>query len=144
MKVSEITYTGLLGTEAVHTPSGTLIRTDAPPDNQGLGQSFSPTDLTATALAACMFTIMGIKARDKGWDLQGMKAEVEKIMASDPRRISGIGIRIQMPPGDWPDSARTILQRAAATCPVALSLHPEIAVDLQWNWPAATIPAVHP
>ncbi|MBI1192691.1 MAG: OsmC family peroxiredoxin [Bacteroidetes bacterium] len=136
MKVSTVRYEGALRTKALHLPSGTIIHTDAPVDNQGLGTSFSPTDLTATALASCMFTIMGIKARDKGWDLTGMTAEVTKIMAADPRRIAGIVLDVQMPEGVWSEASRLILERAAKTCPVALSLHPEIAVDLNLHWPA--------
>jgi uncharacterized OsmC-like protein len=141
MKVSTVRYMGALRTEALHLPSGAVIHTDAPVDNQGLGSSFSPTDLTATALASCMFTIMGIKARDKGWDLTGMTASVTKIMAADPRRIAGIVLEVQMPEGEWSESSRLILERSAKTCPVALSLHPEIAVDLKLQWPA---PAADP
>lgn len=137
MKVSTVRYQGALRTEALHLPSGTAVQTDAPVDNQGMGQSFSPTDLTATALASCMFTIMGIKARDKGWELTGMTADVTKIMAADPRRIAGILLEVQMPEGDWSEKNRVILERAAMTCPVALSLHPEIQIDLQIQWPAS-------
>jgi uncharacterized OsmC-like protein len=135
MKVSTVRYEGALRTEALHLSSGTVIHTDAPPDNQGLGRSFSPTDLAATSLASCMFTIMGIKARDKGWDLTGMTADVTKIMAADPRRIAQIVLEVQMPEGDWNESSRIILERAARTCPVALSLHPDIQVDLRIQWP---------
>jgi len=135
MKVSTVRYEGALRTEALHLSSGTVMNTDAPPDNQGLGRSFSPTDLAATSLASCMFTIMGIKARDKGWDLTGMTADVTKIMAADPRRIAQIVLEVQMPEGDWSESSRIILERAARTCPVALSLHPDIQVDLRIQWP---------
>ncbi len=143
MKVSNVRYLGSLRTEATHIPSGVTFQTDAPVDNQGLGQSFSPTDLTATALVSCMFTIMGIKARDKGWDLAGMTADVSKQMATDPRRIAGILVEVTMPDGDWSAQNRVILERAALTCPVALSLHPEIVVDLKIHWeaPADTVVA---
>ena len=146
MKVSNVTYLGSLRTEALHFASGNTISTDAPVDNQGLGSSFSPTDLAATSLASCMFTLMGIKARDKGWDITGMKAEVTKIMASDPRRISEIRIEVSMPEGNWPEANRLILRRSALTCPVALSLHPDILIDLQIHWttPAGSAPQVEP
>ena len=134
MKVSTLRYEGSLQSTAVHESSGVLIRSDAPVDNQGLGQNFSPTDLCATALGTCMFTIMGIKAREKGWNLEGMKADVHKTMTSDPRRIIAIRIDVHMPKGPWSQESRQILERVARTCPVALSLHPDIEQELNLLW----------
>lgn len=128
-------YTGDLRTEAEHVKSGNKLITDAPTDNQGKGQSFSPTDMVATALGTCMLTIMGIKARDKGLNMEGAEIEVLKTMASNPRRISKLDIKIKMPPGDFSDQDKKILLAAAEACPVHKSLHPdmEITVDTIWQ-----------
>ena len=99
METASIIYNGELRTTATHVRSGTVINTDAPVDNNGKGERFSPTDLVATALGSCMLTIMGIKARDKGWNIDGTKVSVEKIMGTDPRRITGINIRFDFPAG---------------------------------------------
>jgi putative redox protein len=129
-----LTYQGDLRCEARHDPSGTLLVTDPPVDNQGRGESFSPTDLVATGLGACMFTIMGIVARRDGLDLAGARARVEKHMTSaPPRRIARIVVRFSLPAAlAAPDRAK--LERAAHTCPVALSLHPEIVQDVSFAW----------
>jgi putative redox protein len=129
-----LTYEGDLHCSAVHGPSGTVIATDAPVDNQGRGESFSPTDLVATALGACMATIMGITARRKGVPVEGMKISVKKHMAQDtPRRISALEVDITVPlPADHPE--RALLEAAAKACPVHHSLHPDIVVDIRWNW----------
>lgn len=132
--VSKVVYEGSLGTSSTHLKSGTIIRSDAPIDNQGKGKAFSPTDTVANALASCMFTIMGIKARDNGWNIEQSSAEVTKIMSSDPRRISGIKVHFQMQHQALEEKARKILERAAATCPVAYSIHPEIEVETTFNW----------
>src|SRR5580704_19040963 len=117
---STVIYEGELRTVATHLQSGTRIETDAPLDNQGKAQRFSPSDLVATALGSCMMTIMGIKARDMKIDLKGMKIEIEKIMKADPRRIGGINLTFHFPKNLLPDEKqRTILERAAHTCPVA-------------------------
>jgi putative redox protein len=141
MIVSNVTYEGNLRTRAEHLRSGQIILTDAPPDNQGLGSAFSPTDLCATSLASCMFTIMGIAARDRGWDLEGMSASVEKTMASDPRRIAAIRVSVTMPQGNWSDRDKAVLERAATTCPVAMSLHEDLAVKLEFHWPETAVPS---
>lgn len=122
--VSTVTYTGDLRTEATHQQSGNRIITDAPVDNHGKGEAFSPTDLVATALASCMITIMGIKAGDMGVDITGSAAEVTKVMSSDPRRIAEIIVAIRLP-ASLDEKARALLEAAAHTCPVAHSLHPE-------------------
>lgn len=127
-------YLGDLRVRSVHAPSGTVLHTDAPVDNQGKGESFSPTDLVATALLACMSTIMGIQGRTLGLELKGMRLSVEKHMsAQPPRRIARLVVRIDMPAG-VPADARVKLERAAAACPVHHSLHPDIVTDVAWNW----------
>jgi putative redox protein len=128
------TYEGGLRCRAVHGPSGTAIVTDAPVDNHGKGESFSPTDLVATALGACMMTIMGIVAERHGLDLAGMKAETVKEMTpSPPRRIAALKTRLTIPlPPDHPQ--RQALEQAAHTCPVHKSLHPEIDAAIEFVW----------
>ena len=135
---STVIYEGELRTVALHVASGTTIETDAPVDNQGKGERFSPTDLVATALGSCMLTIMGQKARDHKIDLKGTRIEIQKIMKSDPRRISGITLTFHLPDHlSLNEKQVTILQRAAKTCPVMLSIHPEIEVQADFNWPTA-------
>ncbi|RAJ83350.1 putative OsmC-like protein [Chitinophaga dinghuensis] len=135
MQTAEIIYQGELRTVATHLQSGTVIETDAPIDNKGLGQKFSPTDLVATALGSCMLTIMGIKARDNEWKIEGTKVSIKKIMGTDPRRIVGIDVTFDMPAGHGlGEKERTILERAAHTCPVAYSIHPDIAQNVVFNW----------
>lgn len=131
---SQVVYLGDLRTESVHTASGAKLLSDAPTDNFGKGEAFSPTDTVANALASCMFTVMGIKARGMGVDFQGAKASVTKIMQSDPRRISRVEVVVDMP-SDLDEKSRAILERTARTCPVFLSLHPEIGKDIRFNWP---------
>ncbi|MCD6065450.1 MAG: OsmC family peroxiredoxin [Bacteroidetes bacterium] len=126
MATSKVIYTGGLRTEATHLESGTVILTDAPKDNQGNGEAFSPTDLVATALASCMLSIMGIVARRENIAVEGSKAEVTKIMYSEPRRIGEIHIKIDMTANSFNDKERKLLEHAAYTCPVAKSIHPDI------------------
>ena len=130
----DICYEGGLRCEATHGPSGTTMVTDAPVDNHGKGESFSPTDLVATALGACMATIMGIVAERHQIDLKDMKIEVAKEMSTDaPRRIARLTTIIDVPlPEDHP--RREMLERAALTCPVHQSLHPEIEKPLEFRW----------
>jgi len=132
---SKVTYLGGLRTEAQHLPSQEIIITDAPKDNQGKGEAFSPTDLVATALASCMITIMGIKARDLGIDLTGTKAEITKIMGIEPRRISALQIQLTFN-SSFDSKTQTLLERAALTCPVAHSLHPDIRQEVLFIWPS--------
>ena len=130
---SKVTYTGNLRTTCEHIASGNQFITDAPLDNNGLGQAFSPTDTVATALASCMLTVMGIKA--KSWDatLDGAYAEVVKHMTSDPRRISKIEIELHMPAG-FAEKQRAILENSARTCPVLYSIHPDIEKRINFHW----------
>jgi uncharacterized OsmC-like protein len=125
---STVNYNGNLRTLCTHIESSNEIITDAPKDNQGNGEAFSPTDLTATSLAACMLTVMGIKAREMEIDLKGTKSEVTKVMIPDPRRIGTIIIKIYFPAiAQLQDEKnRDILRRTALTCPVYHSLHPDI------------------
>jgi len=125
MTTSIVRYLGELRTSSMHLQSGTEILTDAPTDNHGRGEAFSPTDLVTNSLATCMITIMAIKARDMDLELKGTTAEVTKIMAAEPRRISEIHINFEMNL-DADDKTKTILERAAMTCPVYHSLHPDI------------------
>lgn len=131
---SKIVYEGDLRTRMTHLHSGNEVITDAPLDNQGLAQAFSPTDLLATALGSCLMTIMGIKARDMKLELKGTTLEVTKIMASNPRRISEVHIIIRFPSNTFSDKEKTILENAAKTCPVAQSLHPDIKQEITFNW----------
>jgi len=131
---SKIIYEGNLRTRMTHLYSGTEVLTDAPLDNQGLAQAFSPTDLVATALGSCMISIMGIKARDMNLDLKGTEAEVTKVMASDPRRISEVRIVLKFPKNNFSEKEKTILENAARTCPVAKSIHPDILQDVKFEW----------
>ena len=132
---SKVVYQGELRTTATHIKSGTTIETDAPVDNQGKGERFSPSDLVATALASCMVTIMGIAGRTHQINIDGLTCAVEKIMASAPRRISGVRIVMSFPNGQqFTAKEKTILEHAARTCPVYLSLHPDIEKDLLIQW----------
>lgn len=130
---SKVTYLGDLRTSSIHVQSGSEIISDAPVDNNGKGEAFSPTDTVANALASCMMTIMGIKARDLGVDFVGSTAEVTKIMNAEPRRIGAIEIVFQMK-SDADEKNKTILERAAMTCPVFLSLSSEIEKRITFNW----------
>lgn len=130
---SKVTYIGELRTSCIHLRSGNEIITDAPVDNNGLGQAFSPTDTVATALASCMLTTMGIKARDMGVDLKNSIAEVTKHMAADPRRISQIDIELYLP-AIITDKQKKILEHTARTCPVLLSLHTDIKKEIVLHW----------
>jgi len=139
---STVIYEGELRTVATHLQSGTEIETDAPVDNQGKGERFSPTDLVATALAACMATTMGIKARDLQVDLRGMKLSVLKIMKPDPRRIAGVNVIFEFPDTLQVDEKqKTILERTAHTCPVMYSIHPDLEVKIEFNWNPAAVPS---
>ena len=131
------TYEGQLRCRAEHGPSGTTLVTDAPVDNHGRGESFSPTDLVATALGACMMTVMGIAAERHGINLVGMQAETIKEMSKDmPRRIAGLRTRLTIPlPADHPQ--RALLENAAHTCPVHKSLASEIDTPIECVWAGA-------
>lgn len=130
---SKVTYTGKLRTHCEHIASGNSFITDAPLDNNGLGQAFSPTDTVATALANCMLTVMGIKASGLEINLENSTAEVIKSMATDPRRIAKIEIVCKLP-SDVSDKHRKILEHTANTCPVLYSLHPDIEKNISFQW----------
>ena len=131
---STVTYLGDLRTEAVHLRSGVTIITDAPVDNQGKGEAFSPTDLCATSLASCMLTIMGISARNHGLNIDGARAEITKVMAADPRRISQVIVHVHMPAGNYSEVQKKILETAARTCPVSFSLAEGIDQVMSFTW----------
>lgn len=133
---SKVSYHGNLRTEAIHLKSGDAILTDAPTDNNGKGEAFSPTDLVATSLASCMITIMGIKARSMHLNIEGTEAVIQKFMTSNPRKISKIHIDLSMPPGQYSDKDKIILERAAKTCPVALTLSQEVEQEIDFSWPS--------
>lgn len=134
METSHTIYTGDLRTKATHLQSGSELITDAPPDNQGKGEAFSPTDLVATALGSCMMTIMGIAARNHGFNVDGTQLRITKIMRSDPRRIGEIVIDIDFPDIVYTGKQKKILRTCADTCPVALSLHPDVKQTVRLNF----------
>lgn len=135
----KISYEGNLHCSAIHTPSRDTLVTDAPLDNNGLGQAFSPTDLLATALGTCMATVIGILAKRKGIAVEGMAVTVQKFMADDqPRRVKRLELDLTMPlPASHPD--RQLLESAARGCPVHHSLHPDIEVVMNWIWRPADL-----
>ncbi len=134
MATVETVYLGDLRTQATHVRSGQQIITDAPIDNQGKGEAFSPTDLLATALGSCILTVMGIAAREQKVNIDGTTCSITKIMATEPRRVGAIEIIFNFPAGDYSDKVKIILERAAKTCPVAKSLHPDLEEKLVFNW----------
>ena len=130
---SKVVYKGALRTEAIHIRSGNKIITDAPIDNKGKGEAFSPTDLVATALTSCMLTIIGIKAENMEINIEGATAELEKTMDIDPRRIKQLDILIKIPI-KVNEKAKKILEKAAITCPVVNSLSNDIEIKSSFNW----------
>jgi len=132
---STVVYTGGLRTTCTHLRSGNSFETDAPVDNNGKGERFSPTDLMATSLATCMITVMGIKARALGFDLDGVKIDVLKIMKTDPRRVGGIHLTFHFPETlyDVDEKTKVLLKHTGNTCPVQLSIHPDIDVQVDWG-----------
>lgn len=132
--ISKVIYKGNLRTEATHLKSGNTIITDAPTDNHGKGEAFSPTDLASTSLASCILTIMGIAASRHKINMDGATANVVKNMASDPRRIAKIEIEITMPSFTYNTKEKKILEAAAHHCPVGLSLHPETEEQVNIIW----------
>lgn len=129
---SKITYLGDLRTSCIHLQSGTSIFTDAPTDNHGKGEAFSPTDLVATSLGSCMISIMAIKAKDLDVDLVDSSIEITKVMQAEPRMIAKIVVVLHLP--KTTEKNIIILERAAMTCPVFLSLHPDIEKEVTFNW----------
>jgi uncharacterized OsmC-like protein len=129
---SKITYLGGLRTTCEHLQSGNTIITDAPTDNHGKGEAFSPTDLVATSLGSCMISIMAIKSKELDVDLVDSSIEITKIMQAEPRKISKIVVALFLP--NTSEKNKIILERAALTCPVFLSLHPDIEKDVTFHW----------
>ena len=132
---SSIKYEGALRTTMTHLKSGQTVTTDAPTDNHGKGEAFSPTDLFSTAWASCMVTTMAIAAETRGWSMEGAHADVTKIMSTDmPRRIVGTDVTIFMGAHGYTDEQKTILERAACTCPISKSVHPDIVEKVLFEW----------
>jgi uncharacterized OsmC-like protein len=131
---STVVYNGELRTTCTHIRSGNNFETDAPVDNNGKGERFSPTDLMATSLGTCMITVMGIRARKMGFDLNGVEIEVEKIMKAEPRRVGGINLFFHFPGKlkEVDEKTKTILKNIAETCPVMKSINPNIEVNIDW------------
>lgn len=127
-------YTGELRTVATHLQSGKTIITDAPVDNQGKGEAFSPTDLLAASLGSCMITIMGIAAQTHGFNIDGTKAEITKIMASSPRRVGEIKIELYFPDIQYSAKEKKLIEAAAFSCPVYLSLHPNLIKSINLHF----------
>lgn len=127
-------YEGGLRTTAQHLQSGIKIITDAPLDNQGRGEAFSPTDLLAASLGSCMLTLMGIAARNHHFTMDGTEISITKMMAANPRRVAEIKIEFTMPQNNFTDEQKQIMERAAHTCPVALSLHPDLKQTITFKY----------
>ncbi|MEY4874858.1 MAG: hypothetical protein RL708_7 [Bacteroidota bacterium] len=140
---SKITYKGNLRTECLHLQSKNTITTDAPTDNMGKGEFFSPTDLTATSLAACILTTLGIfgKKENRKWDFTGTEIKCAKVMYNNPRRIGEIHLTIVFPPNNWDDKDQMLIERVARTCPVRASLHPDIKIVENYNFDAQAVSA---
>jgi putative redox protein len=132
---STVVYNGGLRTTCTHLRSDSYFETDAPVDNNGKGERFSPTDLMATSLATCMITVMGIKARTMGFDLNDIKIDVEKIMKPDPRRVGAINLTFHFPKNleNIDEKNKTVLKHTGNTCPVMQSIHPDIEVKVNWG-----------
>lgn len=135
MEEYTLTYMGDLRVKAKHERSGTEIITDAPVDNEGKGQSFSPTDLLATSLAACMISVLGIIAKRSNTPLEGLKAHVKKIMKSDPRKVGEVVVVLDFPPGIYTEKDKLIFERAIQYCPVMLSLNEDVIKTVKINYP---------
>lgn len=133
MNTASTIYLGELRTQATHIRSGNEIITDAPLDNHGKGEAFSPTDLVSAALLSCMMTVIGIMANTHKIDVSGMSGEVLKVMGTDPRRITEIHVQLRFP-RDYKEHDRVLIERTARTCPVAKSLHPDLIQDIQFMY----------
>jgi uncharacterized OsmC-like protein len=134
MVTSTIKYLGDLRAECTHLKSGQKIITDAPTDNHGKGEAFSPTDLTATSLGTCMISLMGIVAMKNQFVFEGGSVAITKIMAEAPRRIAEIIVEVQMPKLDFTHEQKRMLETAAINCPVAKSLHPDIKQSISFSY----------
>ncbi|MBK7968095.1 MAG: OsmC family protein [Bacteroidetes bacterium] len=134
METIRTIYIGQLRTSAKHVQSGVEIITDAPVDNQGKGEAFSPTDLLAASLGSCVLTIMGISAREHKFDIDGTRIAITKIMVSNPRKVSEVKIEFVFPHQNYTEGQQRILKHAAHNCPVALSLHPDVVQNIIFNF----------
>ena len=134
MATSKITYNGNLRTTAMHYRSKDEIITDAPIDNHGKGEAFSPTDLAATSLACCMLTIIGINADEYGYSIDGTTVELTKIMESNPRRIGEIVVEFTFPKNNYSDKEKKLIEASAKTCPIAKSFHPDLKQTIVFNY----------
>lgn len=131
---AQVVYKGDLRCECTHLQSGTVIETDAPTDNRGKGERFSPTDTVCVALATCMITTMGIRAADMQINLQGTKIDVTKHMLSDPRRIGKIEVTLHLPALNLEEKDRRLLEKIGDNCPVMKSIHPDLIVEAKYSW----------
>lgn len=134
METIRTIYEGNLRTSAIHVQSASKIITDAPLDNQGKGEAFSPTDLLSASLGSCMITIMGIYARKNNLNVDGIKAKITKIMAQNPRRVAEVVIDFEMPKNNFTEEQKKSLEEAALNCPVAKSIHPELIQTINFNY----------
>lgn len=134
METAKIIYQGGLRMSATHVRSGNTITTDAPVDNKGKGEAFSPTDLLSTSLACCMMTIIGISAQTHGFDVDGTKISVTKIMAENPRRVGEVIVEFDFPERNYSEKEKEFIWHAARTCPVALSVHPDLIQTIRMNF----------
>jgi putative redox protein len=134
MATSSVKYLGGLRTEAKHEKSGQVIITDAPTDNHGRGEAFSPTDLMCTSLANCMITVMGIVAEREKIDMSSVSADVTKIMGTEPRRVVEIQVRLDFRGKIYSEKEKKLLENTAKTCPVAKSLHPDLKQSIEFIW----------
>ena len=134
METVRTEYLGKLRTEALHVQSGNELLTDAPVDNNGKGEYFSPTDLVATAFGSCMLTVIGIVAQRSSFSIDGTKLKITKVMAAEPRRIGEIIVEFNFPPNNYSSKEKEIIKHTALTCPVAKSLHPDLKQTLIFNF----------
>jgi uncharacterized OsmC-like protein len=134
MITSEITYVGDLRTQSKHILSSNTIITDAPLDNHGKGENFSPTDLMSTSLGCCMLTIIGIAANAHGFNINGTVVEITKIMQANPRKVAEIKVDFKFPQQNYSDKQKSIIEHAAKTCPVSLSLHPDLIQTVNFSY----------
>lgn len=134
MTTVKMTYSGNLRTEATHLQSGSTILTDAPTDNKGRGEAFSPTDLVAAALGSCILTLIGISANAQNFDIEGTKVDITKTMVSNPRRIGEIEVIINLPHDNYSPREKRLIESAARTCPVGKSLHPDMKETIIFNY----------
>ncbi len=134
METMKLKYTGELRTQSTHSASGITIITDAPVDNHGKGEAFSPTDLLCSSLASCMLTIMGITANTHAIKIEGTSVIVTKIMAANPRRVGEVKLEFFMPPNNFSEKEKVLLENAARTCPVAKSLNAELIQTISFNY----------